>query len=120
MLQVHTQEAVLLLLIYLTTLLKSIASRSSFNLHMSFLFYQPATQVTFNPGAARPGSFQIYSSVDWCKMLPFYRLVGLFHFILLFPATVLSGGAPLAALIQENVAPCRRQLGRAVTVQGED
>lgn len=49
------------------------------------------TEVKFNPETPNLGLFQIYGSVDRYKILPgpFYRLLGLFHLILLFPSTVI-------------------------------
>lgn len=54
----------------------------------------PVTEVKFNPETPNPGFFQIYGSVDRYKILPgpFYRLLGLFHLILLFPTSVLLVG----------------------------
>lgn len=117
------------------SVLKSIASRSTSNLKLYMMVINsaisrwirlfinqemkpasPVTEVTFNPDTPNLGLFQIYGSEDRYKTLPgpFYRLLGLFHLILLFPNTVLFVRAGFVRAVtrqffsQENVALHRR------------
>lgn len=114
----HTDEAFAVcfyprLFIYFRTfrVLKSIAYLGPFNLKLYMLMVinsvisrwiqffinqemKPASSVTevkFNPETPNLGLFQIYGSAGRYKTLPrpFYRLLGSFHLILLFPAVVI-------------------------------
>ncbi len=70
----------------------------------------PVTEVKFNPETPNLGLFQIYGSEDWYKILPrpFYRLLGLFHLILLFPNTVLFVRACFVRAVPASFIPGKR------------
>lgn len=70
----------------------------------------PVTEVKFNPETPNLGyPFQIYGSVDLYKIQPgpFYRLLGLFHLILLFfpPTTVLFVRAGFVRAVTASFIP---------------